>query len=159
MTRLLVLIATFAACSPRTEPPPAGPPSAEAPPDTTDRLVGTADDMPARAESETVTVHGLIETGFERSAFRPCDGSGEDWWLTPSPAVANRMFALQREHTTGDEGRGLRLVYGATLSGDVRRGDVYGHLGEYVAEFEAREAVALEVLAVNPETPVACPAP
>ncbi|PAP75318.1 hypothetical protein [Rubrivirga marina] len=118
-----------------------------------------ADHLLARAEVETGTVRGIVETGFETSAFRPCDGSDERWWLTPSEAVADRMFALQEAHTTGDEGRGLRVVYAATLTGDVRPGEVYGHLGQYVAEFEAREAVALEVLAVNPETPIACPAP
>jgi hypothetical protein len=112
----------------------------------------------ARAEAAG-TYRGIVEVGFERSAFRPCDGSGETWWLTPSPALADRMVGLQASRTTGDEGRGLRVVYGATLSGDVRRGEVFGHLGPYVAEFSAREAVALEVLAVNPDTTVPCPDP
>ena len=118
-----------------------------------------ADHRLARVAAAAVTVRGVVETGFERSSFRPCAAPDEAWWLVPTEPVADRLAALQAEHAAGQEGRGLRMAYDATLTGDVRRGEVYGHLGQYVAEFTAREVVALDVLAVNPEAPVACPAP
>lgn len=230
MIRLLALLVVLAACSSRTEPPPAPSSATDAPVEPSARLAGTVlsvdlspmaadgdalievetaprqratvrvparmnlceaeglglvsdlepgdrvrvvgdaveggirpctgpDHLLARAEIETGTHRGLVVTGFETSSFRPCDGSDEDWWLTPNAAVADRMSTLREAHVTGDEGRGLRVVYDATLTGDVREGSVYGHLGQYVAEFDAREVVAMEVLAVNPDTTVTCPDP
>ena len=113
----------------------------------------------ARAEIEAGTFRGLVYTGFETSAFRPCDAPDELWWHTANETVADRMGELFDAHTTGNEGRGLRLVYHGTFTGEVRRGAAYGHLGLYEAEFSTREVAALEVLAVNPDTTVACPAP
>jgi hypothetical protein len=113
----------------------------------------------ARAEIEEGTFRGLVYNGFETSAFRPCEAPDELWWHTPGGAVSDRMNELFEAHTVGQEGRGLRLVSLGTLTGEVRRGDKYGHLGMYEAEFVTRDAVALEVLAVNPDTTVPCPDP
>lgn len=113
----------------------------------------------ARSELDDGAFRGLVYTGFETSAFRPCEAPDELWWHAPADAVSDRMVELRERAVTGDGGRGLRLVYLATLAGEVRRGDRYGHLGRYEAEFATREAAALEVLAVNPDTTVTCPAP
>ena len=100
-------------------------------------------------------VRGVYESGFERSAFRPCDRPDEVWWLVPDEAFADR-FAAIRQQEAPDGGRGLRLFVEATVIGDLAEGSEFGHLGDYEHQLTVTETRDMVYLGRDLDTPPAC---
>lgn len=92
----------------------------------------------SRANPAVGTFRGVYESGFETSAFRPCDRPGEVWWLTPDAGFADQFEAI-RQREAGAGGRGLRLFVEATVVGDLTDAGQFGHLGAYDHELTVRE--------------------
>lgn len=108
-----------------------------------------------RANPSSRTVRGVYESGFERSAFRPCDRPDEVWWLVPDEAFADRLNAI-RQQEAPDGGRGLRLFVEATVIGDLAEGSEFGHLGDYEHQLTVRETRDMVYLGRDLDTPPAC---
>lgn len=104
------------------------------------------------------TYRGVFVSGFETSAFHPCDRPGEVWWFRGNKDFSDRFEAIRQRHApTG--GRGLRLFVETTIVGDLESGDRYGHLGAYRQQVRVRETRDMMFLAANPDTDPSCQKP
>lgn len=108
-----------------------------------------------RATPNGRTVRGVYESGFERSAFHPCDQPDEVWWLVPDEAFADRLDAIRRAEAP-DGGRGLRLVVEATVIGDLSEGSPFDHLGDYTHQLRVRETRDMAYLGRDLDALPAC---
>ncbi|GAB5537134.1 MAG: hypothetical protein Rubg2KO_33830 [Rubricoccaceae bacterium] len=111
-----------------------------------------------RTEIQTdQTVRGVFESGFETSAFSPCDQPDEQWWMSVTDPDFNEQFEAIRLKQGGGGGRGLRLFIEATLVGDLEAGGgPYGHLGMYAKRFTVTDTQEMVFLAANPDSTVSC---
>ena len=108
-----------------------------------------------RASPSVETVRGVFESGFERSAFRPCDRPDEVWWLIPDDVLADEVDAI-RQREAPDGGRGLRLFVEATVVGERREAGAFGHLGQYAHELRVTETRDVAYLGRDLDAPPAC---
>ena len=92
------------------------------------------------------TYRGVYVSGFETSAFYPCDRPGEVWWLEPDAAFQARYAEAVAPHA-GGETRGTRYAVEVVVVGDVETGGAHGPLRTYggqIAVRETREAAFLD---------------
>lgn len=101
------------------------------------------------------TVRGVVESGFERSAFRPCDRPGETWWLVPDETFADQLDAI-RQREAPDGGRGLRLFVEATVAGALADASEFGHLGDYSRQLTVLDTRDMVYLGHGLDAPPPC---
>jgi hypothetical protein len=73
------------------------------------------------------TFSGMVEFGFEQSAFEPCN-SDEIWWIdggTEAGTLSEQYFQLQQQ--------GATPVF-ARVEGETTERGTYGHVGAYDRE-------------------------
>ena len=109
-----------------------------------------------RSTEEGVAYRGVFESGFETSAFLPCDQPGTHWWLEGDQDFADRFDAIYQQHAPHDAGRGLRLIVEATVVGELTDEGQYGHLGQYTRRLTVTDTRDMVFLAVNPDSTVSC---
>jgi len=108
-----------------------------------------------RSTSGGTAYRGVFESGFETSAFLPCDQPGVQWWLDGDQEFYDRFEAIRQQHAPGG-GRGERLFVEATAVGELTDEGEYGHLGQYSHRFTVTETREMVFLAANPDSTVSC---
>ncbi len=108
-----------------------------------------------RADPQAGTFRGVFESGFERSAFRPCDRPGEVWWLLSDQGFFDQFDAIRQRHAP-DGGRGLRLFVEATVVGELSDAGPFGHLGDYARQIAVTETRDMVYLGRDLDAPPSC---
>ncbi len=103
----------------------------------------------------SVAVRGVVELGFERSAFYPCDRPGVEWWIVPDPDMSDQIVAI-REREAPEGGRGLRLFAEVTVVGDLGDASDLAHLGDYAHRLTVTETREVFYLGRDLDTAPAC---
>ncbi|TYP95359.1 hypothetical protein LX73_0660 [Fodinibius salinus] len=90
---------------------------------------------------EEVPVKGFYTGGWEWSQFEPCNNLDEQWWVTGDTVFFNKYDSLVK--AKGDNSNLGPYVY-LEVQGTKSQEGTYGHLGEYIREFEITRVDSIE---------------
>lgn len=92
------------------------------------------------AGCQDADVHeGRFASGFETSAFYPCEVD-EQWWVHADSAAWAKLHAPPARRDTAGY---LEAVAFVRLRGEVSPPGEYGHMGAYQREFQVSEVVEI----------------
>ena len=111
-------------------------------------LAGLFVEGAATRAPEGLRFDGVYESGFEISAFTPCNGEGVRFWVAPGPLSPKLDADIKRRMEQGGVARGV-LRYRVTLVGLLSEPGRWGHLGMYARELTVTKVENFR--AVSPE--------